>query len=670
MSRQNNRALWVLLLVALFVACIFHWQRDSQEQSHKNTELVMDFSSLVELARAQGEPWQAELKTFSPNGLAFVEMRLDDLESWGICNSYSGVQLRAAGYRGDFDPQHTYVLIWPGAESKLMSAAQLQTALSGTFGSDKVRKVSWEDPRFAGATIFDISLPSRSTSSVGVCLPEWGMIEADKLGQKLWVRPENKARPDIAGIGRYFDSLQRGHKLEGIIFGGTANEAVGYPDEDVLKSTAGLIRQHGWKLGFIELPKATQQKGIETLVRELPTDTVRVFAVPPAQQSTLKPDRVGEMYSLAARERNLTLLYVRPYPYDPSPDKGFENANTDLLAFIRADLADRLKPVAAPFSAEVKVPFWGAALLTLGGAAAFAILLRTFRPKTTLTQALLVCLTAALASGLAALLPGSTPMGVHRITHQWFSLVALGSAFCISTLAVVSQFGRLRAAADAPTPQATLWHSTRAWLLMSVISLSGAWIASAFLQETSYKLGLDVFRGVKLLTVGAPLFITALWAWNGQDRDYWRNLVASPLRLGQLLVLGALGLVGIFYTLRTGNMGGEISGDALDVEKQIRMILDQQLGVRPRFKEFLLAHPAMLLMPLMIRWRWPAATAVLLLAGSTGQAGLLDTFAHIHTPLRVSLIRCVMGVVLGGVLGWFYGLVLIWFRGKFNRSAP
>jgi hypothetical protein len=43
-----------------------------------------------------------------------------------------------------------------------------------------------------------------------------------------------------------------------------------------------------------------------------------------------------------------------------------------------------------------------------------------------------------------------------------------------------------------------------------------------------------------------------------------------------------------------------------------------------------------------------------LLAG-IGQAGIVDTFAHVHTPLDVTLIRVALGVLFGAIIGLMAG---------------
>jgi len=82
-------------------------------------------------------------------------------------------------------------------------------------------------------------------------------------------------------------------------------------------------------------------------------------------------------------------------------------------------------------------------------------------------------------------------------------------------------------------------------------------------------------------------------------------------------------------------------------------LLDNLLGVRPRTKEFLLGHPLLLLL-FYLGFR-DNRFQPLLLAGVIGQVSLVNTYAHIHTPLLVSLLRSFNGLWLG-IIG---GLVLI-----------
>mgnify|MGYP007030164791 CR=1 FL=1 len=50
--------------------------------------------------------------------------------------------------------------------------------------------------------------------------------------------------------------------------------------------------------------------------------------------------------------------------------------------------------------------------------------------------------------------------------------------------------------------------------------------------------------------------------------------------------------------------------------------------------------------------------------GMVGQASIVNTLCHLHTPLEVSLARIAIGWVLGGILG-----ALLWALFRAKRPA-
>jgi VIT1/CCC1 family predicted Fe2+/Mn2+ transporter len=100
---------------------------------------------------------------------------------------------------------------------------------------------------------------------------------------------------------------------------------------------------------------------------------------------------------------------------------------------------------------------------------------------------------------------------------------------------------------------------------------------------------------------------------------------------------------------RTGNDGpAGVSG----LELTVRSLLESVLPVRPRTNEFLIGHP-LLLLGLLWRHRTKGqaklAPEIMILAGFIGQASIINTFCHLHTPLQVTVIRVGVGLVLGVV---------------------
>jgi len=55
-----------------------------------------------------------------------------------------------------------------------------------------------------------------------------------------------------------------------------------------------------------------------------------------------------------------------------------------------------------------------------------------------------------------------------------------------------------------------------------------------------------------------------------------------------------------------------------------------------------------------------------LLVGAIGQVGMLNSFCHLHSPLKLTLLRTFHGLWIGGLLGML--LVWIWLRLPGNRA--
>ncbi len=651
----KTKHLLLAILLAVLAATGAHTQRWKQESLNSQAELVLDLASVTDYARSQSKSVdrviEEEFKPFGVQSLVVSELKWDDLENRGVATLVSGLQLTLArpNYNPEvkIDPSKSYVLL---LGNDLKEQARWSKLISEQMSLAIGPKLVREKPG-----LVEIDLALRHIQSIGLGFPLDALKEYEKKGYKLWLRPENKPNLLDAEIKKEFDLAGGLTSWQGVIFGGASNEAVGTPN--CLNTTADILRERHLKLGCIELEKKAQQKGMEGLVRLLPDQTVRVFAVPPAQQNTLPPERLAQMYGLAARERNARVLYIRPYPYDASPEKAFVDANLVFMTNLSKDLKGRLGP-ATVFLDPVKIQPVLAAII------AFSALLVSWAVLSEVGLRLPVSVTYGSSFAFAAL---TFLLGYVGPGQKWRTLVALGCASAYSLFAVIRQFDRIEKSSRESTLSKVYWSSCACWLRMTLLSLAGAWCASSLLQETTFKLGIDTFRGVKFLTVVVPALVVCAWF---ARKGNWRPMFVAlrlQIRLYHLVGFGLLTIFALLYTMRTGNTGAEVAGDALEYERYVRMVLDQTLGVRPRFKEFLMAHPAMLLAPLALRFGGPYFAWVFLLVGATGQAGLGDTFAHLHTPLQPSLIRSIMGGVFGYLFGSIAFWIFAWFGQKIKR---
>lgn len=623
------QALYLIGIVLALGGLLPRW---GAEAEHKSAEIVLDAESLIlwkEALGASGEALDSRLQTAKIDSLAVTESRLDSFSESGeaVIRTDSEFQLDLhAGALG------------PGAENEL-AALQNKVGQGGTFllfrnaRMPEAMLTQWrvlfgpEVELLAQGQVAWFPVPKRSLRSVGMGFDESRLRELHEQGYSIWLRAENREGLTEEKLRALYAEWGKLTGVEGVIFGGPLNEAVGYPD--LLEVSAEELRRLGWKVGYIELPARSQQKGIETTVRELPDRTVRVMAVSPAHQMKLDPYRVLGMYSLGARERNIGVLYVRPYAVPGRPE-----LDDEFIFALAADLEQTGE--AATFSATQSGPPLVLALVLAlaGGALALLVLDQlglTYRLSWWALPGLLV---------VGTLLAAAIGKGVLMR-----SLLALAIGMAAPL------YGFLRWVYPVvvhPPERAGVTDGLRLLGLCSLASLSGGLFLAALLSDTTFLLGLDRFRGVKLLTLGTPLLIVFCYLYRRYSTEQLLAGLKSYIAVYQAVIAGALLLaLGVLY-LRTGNDAGAAASDS---ERALRVVLDRVLGVRPRFKEFLLAHPALVMIPLAAhRLGFLPALFFVLMAG-IGQAGIVDTFAHVHTPLTVTLIRVVLGVALGSAFG-------------------
>lgn len=251
---------------------------------------------------------------------------------------------------------------------------------------------------------------------------------------------------------------------------------------------------------------------------------------------------------------------------------------------------------------------------------------------------------------------------------------ALASANLFPALAVIGLLDLLRGRRfqkDAPA-----WRIIVAGLVLlgitSALSLIGASYLSGALTDTRYLLEFDIFRGIKLTFVLPMILVAAAFLqrfdiFDGQfDASAGvlgqvREILATPVRVGSLL--GGLLLLGglVVLVLRSGHTSGmPVPG----IELKMRAALEQLFYARPRTKEFMIGHPAFLLAVYAAAQRWRMwIIFALVLAATIGQGSMVETFAHMRTPIEMSFVRGIGGVFLGGIIGAvLVALVAAWNR--------
>ena len=170
------------------------------------------------------------------------------------------------------------------------------------------------------------------------------------------------------------------------------------------------------------------------------------------------------------------------------------------------------------------------------------------------------------------------------------------------------------------------------------------------LGDYRFMLKIAQFRGVKAMSL-LPLVIVGYAAIAhflslGRPLKLRRRWQAMSAAARTLSVIGALAVI-VIYIGRTGNFVIPVPA----LELRLREALEELFLFRPRTKEFVIGHPLLILGLGLYGWGWHNAGLLGVVFGTIGQISLLNTFAHIHSPLQACLSRSAWGLSLGAIIG-------------------
>ncbi|QDY44861.1 hypothetical protein FK545_03000 [Planococcus glaciei] len=181
------------------------------------------------------------------------------------------------------------------------------------------------------------------------------------------------------------------------------------------------------------------------------------------------------------------------------------------------------------------------------------------------------------------------------------------------------------------------------------VTLVGIWFIVVLLNGNQFLLGIDSFRGVKLVYI-LPMAFIALYAIWGN----FKFLLNMNVKYWHMLIFALIAVLGLYYISRTGN-----TGSVSAIELQVRQALEQILYVRPRTKEFLIGFP-LFVVALYVAKRNVKASYFLLVPAVIGFLSMVNTFTHLHIPLSISLLRSVYSIILGFIIGGALILLYKW----------
>lgn len=618
-----RKAAAAVMVISLLTSFYLNYFRFQAEGNYKSVGIYIDYDELSALARANQVSLEDMARRFKEAGVTGVLVReriLKDLEQYGsiIILTAGSLTLQQEMNKNIFPgfnpvPGNTYILLDNQVDYDYLYR-QLAVAKKGVSG-------------LKHGELFLISAPlsQKDLERMGVGFPPRELERIHKGGLAIIPRIRESAKSSVEGMDLLVQTLQ---DIPGL-------SLVAFNDAAIPGATYDNIRYLGQRLADQGIPVGTfeffPQQGLVNLAYLLDKNVVRVHAIAENELGRYNEPQAVERFRLAVAERNIRALYIRFFGLDQSI-QALDRA-LDYVNLLKTDL-EREGFTVGPPSLLAGVPYSVLPMFIVGlGVIAAAVFVLSFLTTTRWT---LVWSILALAGWAGALL--ISPL----LARKAMALASVIIFPVIGVIAFVRQEGR------------GLKEATGTLLLMSAVSFAGAVLMTGLLAEKSFMLALDGFTGVKLAHAVPLALIPAYFYFRGRNPvARAKEFLNTSLYTKHALAAAVLLLVLAVYLVRTGNDAPMLVSAW---ELKIRSVLDQLLGVRPRTKEFLLGHPAMLLSLYYGVKIDDLKKFGLLVFGIIGQVSLVNTYAHIHTPLAVSLLRSFHGLWLGIVLG----VVAVW----------
>jgi hypothetical protein len=580
-----RRLLWLLVILSLLPASVLIARRMAAEGSARRVAVVMDEQALQEQAEAVGaDPFELALRyrELGLGGIALYEETPESLAADGAILAMRGYELQAA------------VAAAGGAPPALPSNVTVMAELEPGALAPALAKVAPAPREFQWAGTTWYAFPGDVVATLPAGPSAARLRRYVEAGFDVAYRPRNHQLMADSGADFPADAHYLVH---------AGLEVAGHPD--LIDETIAASRP--FLTGIIE---GTEQSGMADIAGKVPTVRLLSFNQDYINQR-LRPHDLIEKYLLAANERGITLLYLRPYtePQLGSPIENTERLVSGLTAALEREgfQVGPLETLQIDYRTSAPLR----ALSAVGVLAGLALLALAFPAPWGALVSLALLGLGLLAGGL-----------------DWDAL-ALVAALVFPVIGYAHARERLSALATA-----------------TLVSLAGAALLVAVGSDQASMTAISPFRGVAATLVVPPALFLFHYALRYRRPAAWvRDFWGHPVRIGDvalaLLAVAALALV----VLRRGNF--PIIG-ASEAELAFREWLSD-LFVRPRFKE-LLGHPLAVLG--LTGSAWPAwIRGGLLTGGVIAQASILNSFSHYHTPVLVSLQRTLIALALGLVIG-------------------
>lgn len=662
-----QKILWWLVIGSLLLSLPVMADRYRTEQSSKKVEFVFDYRDLLEISDTKPNPGafvEEQLKRIKQTGinsLAVYESTLNELKlarRIELFNSREALALLGnSAITPDSNENFAYVLLTDAS-----SRDTVRQMIEQTFGKLGVKFREWSYKNTPGL-ILELPLDDAAMKPM---TPDPITLKALKdKGFGIVARLGNRTAEFSPADLEANLTLLKQYGVTSILVDG--DSVPGYsPDlkkmQKQLKTVAGLLNQYKMALAAIELQKLPQ-KGFATLAKETDYNVIRLHSFTENEAAKLVENittdeqenrikGVTDRLVLAVKDRNIRLVFLNA-KVNKNVDRGIYTDPLEPLyksldgkdgAIQQVkDLGYTIGKAHAFDRVESSLNKFGIFFAYVGAVLLIALTLSYFVPGLSLLISLLGLL------GFAALY-----VVMPAVAEKLLALVGTSFASSLGLIAAIRYFQR-KIRSNTAAASGAWWKSVAVFIMITAVSSLGMIAVVGVYHDITYMLQINQFTGVKILAYLPVMIVGVYLVFFSEELGFRKMMekvrVILDYKISVLLVIivAVIGAVGMYYLSRTGN-----EGSATGLEMAFRNFLENTLGVRPRNKEFLFAHP-LLILGAYLCLRRHIAGLYLMLLGVIGQASAIGSFTHLHTPLWISFIR----VLLGAGFGIIIGLILI-----------
>ncbi len=641
-----NRFLLLIIAVSLVASLFQIGVRISAEKKENTLDIAADYYTFKTFANSYGKTVYDAIGELKNNGLVSVglpEQNIQDIVNSGKASQWSGSDIltgnipesikNSINFTGcDIKPFYTIIFTKDGALAKRMkanlpSSTDIVNGKNGTYAV-----IIHSDPTDA--------------QNFGIGFDDSEIEKFKTIGVNVILRP--RYAPGNNNLKTLEDTIKK-YDIHSVMFYGQVINGAG---NEQTKALADFFKKNKVVTYIIELPiqkGVYKQEGLPQLIKETNYYVARVYSIYPAEQLKLTASQIFNRWFRSVSDRNIRVIYAKPIIDTGKSYEDNMKINDYYIGKLHKLWSRKGLNIGIPHPMpEVDISVY-MILLIMSGIVALLVLYADilFDMKSKDTFLWFISL---------ILLFGGLVLFKKNLSEKILALLGAITITGMVSLIVFRYVKKIYGKKDKFFTS-LIKDSVTFPIITFVFSLIGAlWIA-ALLSPSPYLLNLDMFRGVKVLYLSPFLFLIVNYLYvfgaNFNNKNMPKekyNIIEETekawnirVKWGHIIILIALAGIFLIYILRSGNTGVSISS----VELKFRAFLEQHIIARPRFKEFLIGYPSLLLTVMaarLMRKKWLIVFAALAVMGSMS---VVDTFSHLRETFLVSMYRSLWGIAIG-----------------------